>query len=159
MNRSLPARLLHLLLAAAIVHQLAVSLLMQKPEPGRPENLGCELHQGVGLASAGILVIFWLLVLVRRREHGMATLVPWFSAPRRRAVAAELVRHWGALKKWALPSPAEETRLASAVHGLGLLVATAMAATGIVVGQSNVCLPGRARGACRLASDKRERTP
>ena len=35
---------------------------MQKPEPGRPENLGFELHQGVELASAGILVIFWLLV-------------------------------------------------------------------------------------------------
>jgi hypothetical protein len=26
----------------------------------------------VGLASAAILVIFWLLVLVRRREHGIA---------------------------------------------------------------------------------------
>ena len=79
MNRSLPARLLHLLLAAAIVHQLAVSLLMQKPEPGRPENLGCELHQGVGLASAGILVIFWLLVLVRRRIKGHVVLKRMFS--------------------------------------------------------------------------------
>jgi cytochrome b561 len=58
-NRALPTRLLHLLLAAAIVHQLAINLLMQKPEPGRPEKLGFELHQGVGLASAGILVIFW----------------------------------------------------------------------------------------------------
>jgi hypothetical protein len=84
MKRSLPARLLHLLLAAAIVRPLAASLLMPKPEPGRPENLGFELHQGVALASAGILVIFWALVLVRRREHGIATLVPRFSAPRRR---------------------------------------------------------------------------
>lgn len=133
MTRSLPTRLLHLLLAAAIVHQLAVSLLMQKPEPGTPENLGFELHQGVGLASAGILVIFWLWLLVRRREHGIAALVPWFSAARRGAVAADLARHGAALKKWALPSPAEETPLASAVHGLGLLVATGMAATGVVI--------------------------
>jgi hypothetical protein len=45
---------------------------MQKPQPGRPENPGVELHQGVGLASAAIRVICWLLVLVRRREHGIA---------------------------------------------------------------------------------------
>ena len=34
-------------------------MLVQKPEPRTPENLGFKLHQGVGLASAGILVIFW----------------------------------------------------------------------------------------------------
>lgn len=134
MTRSLAARLLHLLLAAAIVHQLVVSLFMQKPEPpGRPGNLGFELHESVGLASVGILVIFWLWTLLRRRQHGVPALVPWFSATRRRAVAADLAWHWAALKKGALPPPPEETPLASAVHGLGLLVATAMAASGAIV--------------------------
>lgn len=49
---------------------------------------------------------------------------------RRKAVAADLAGHRAALRKGELPSPAEEAPLASAVHCLGLLVATAMAATG-----------------------------
>lgn len=87
MTRSLPTRFLHLLLAAAIVHQLAVSLFMQEPKPsGRPGNLGFELRGSVGLlASVGTLVIIWLWTLIRRREQGIAALIPRFLATRRRA--------------------------------------------------------------------------
>jgi cytochrome b561 len=44
-----------------------------------------------------------------------------------------MATHWAALKSWELPSPSEDTPLASAVEGLGLLVASAMAATGAVL--------------------------
>ena len=61
-------------------------------------------------------------MLVRRREHGVAALVPWFSALRHRAVFADAGRHLGALKQLTLPPPGDaETPLPSAVHGLGLL--------------------------------------
>lgn len=120
-------------IAQAQAQQVHYGIAWQEARQGRPGNLGFELHESVGLASVGILVIFWLWPLVRNREHGISALIPWFSAARRKAVAADLAGHLTALRKGDLPSPAEEAPLASAVHGLGLLVATAMAATGAVV--------------------------
>jgi cytochrome b561 len=131
MPHSLPTKLLHGFLAASIIHQLVVSQFMTHPRPGRPGDFAFDLHSWVGLASMGVVGAFWLWVLVRRREHGVAALVPWFSALRRRAVFADAGRHLHALKQLTLPPPGDaETPLPSAVHGLGLLTATAMAATG-----------------------------
>ena len=131
MPHSLLTKLLHGLLAASIIHQLIVSQFMTHPRPGRPGDFAFDLHSWVGLASMGILVAFWLWVLLRRREHGVAALVPWFSSTRRRAVFADFGLHFRALKRFTLPPPGEvETPMASAMHGLGLLTATVMAATG-----------------------------
>jgi cytochrome b561 len=69
--RSLPTRLLHGLLAAAIVYQLVGSLVMNAPKPGMPANLAFELHESVGLATVGLLAAFWLRTLVRRRGAGL----------------------------------------------------------------------------------------
>jgi cytochrome b561 len=134
MKRSLLTRLLHLLLAAAIIHQLAVSLVMQMPNPsGRRGTLGFEFHEIVGLLSLGVLAIFWVWTLVRRREHGFTVLVPWFSSVRRKAAMEDLSLYLGAIRKRVFPQPPDESPFARAVHGLGLLVATSMAATGAVV--------------------------
>jgi cytochrome b561 len=134
MKSSLTTRLLHAALAAAIVHQLVVSLFMEAPKPGRPaENLAFELHETVGLVSLGLLALFWLWTMFRQREEGPGALVPWFSAERRRLVLADVANYRRSLVQLRLPSPTAETPLASAVHGLGLLVATAMAVTGAMV--------------------------
>jgi cytochrome b561 len=148
MQRSLPTRLLHALLAVAIIHQLAVSQFMTHPRPGRPGDFGVELHTWVGLASFAIVLAFWLWTLLRRREHGFVDLVPWFSAARRGAVLADLRHHLDSLKRLSLPDPGTETPLASAVHGLGLLTATAMAATGTLAWflsapDGRIAAPGR----------------
>jgi len=133
MKRSFPTRFLHLLLAAAIVHQLVVSLFMEAPRGGRLGDTAFDLHQYVGVGSMGIIFLFWIWTLVRRREHHVATLVPWLSSKRRRAVFADLGLHLSALKRFELPLPGEESPLVSAVHGLGLIAATAMAATGTAI--------------------------
>lgn len=134
MKSSLTTRILHAALAVAIVHQLVVSWFMERPKPGRsPENLAFELHETVGLITLGLLALFWLWTMVRRREDGLGALFPWFSAERRRRVVADLGAYRASLIQRRVPPPAAETPLASAVHGLGLLVATAMAVTGAVV--------------------------
>jgi cytochrome b561 len=134
MQKTILTRLLHAGLAVAVIHQLAVSLVMQAPHPGRaPADLAYELHESVGLASLGILAAFWVWVLLRRREHAPGALFPWFSRRRRAAFLADLGDHARSLVRLRLPMPREETPLASATHGLGLCAATGMALTGGVL--------------------------
>lgn len=122
-------KLLHLLVALAVVHQLAISLVMTRPSPGRPGDSLFELHELVGLVSLGVLLIFLLWVIVRRRETTAGMLYPWFSRNRRRALRIDLKAHFHSIKSGRILLT-QESPLASAVHGLGLLLVLAMAATG-----------------------------
>ncbi|MEQ8693963.1 MAG: cytochrome b/b6 domain-containing protein [Gammaproteobacteria bacterium] len=131
MHRSLITRALHAVLALVIVNQLAVSLFMERPVTGGlPENLAFEFHEVVGLTSVFVLGLFWGWTMLRREEHGLATMVPWFSTSRRRALLADVRDHLHSLRRLRLPIPGSETPLANAVHGLGLMIASAMALTG-----------------------------
>lgn len=122
-------KLLHLLVAAAVVHQLVISLVMTRPAHGRPGDSLFELHEWVGLVSLGVLLIFFLWVIVRRRETTAGMLYPWFSSHRRRALWVDLNAHLANLKGGRILLT-QEGPLASAVHGLGLLLVLLMAATG-----------------------------
>ena len=133
MKRSFTTRALHLLLTVAIVHQLFISLIMKIPRHGRPGNTGFELHEYVGIASMGIIVAFWFWTLVRRSEHGIGEILPWFSASRRRALYDDILTHLRAIRRFDLPRADAATPLASAIHGLGLLAASAMAGTGTII--------------------------
>lgn len=124
-------RVLHLLIALAVVHQLGVSLIMVVPEAGKPGNIYYEFHESVGLASFGIVLAYWIWLALRRTDRGAGALFPWFSSPGRGAVLADLRAHLISLGRLRLPA-LEEQPLASAVHGLGLLTATIMAGTGML---------------------------
>lgn len=126
---SWPTRLLHFLLAGATVHQLAVSLVMKVPKANKPGNVAFELHEAVGIASLGIVALFWLWSMVRRNEPGIGVLFPWLSQIRRRALFQDLRTHWTSLRRLRIHF-APERPAASAVHGLGLLAATGMVTTG-----------------------------
>lgn len=133
MPRSLLTRLLHATIALAVIAQLVGIGLAEPPKAGTPGNLMFSVHEFVGLGTLGVLLAFWLWTLLRRREHGFTALVPWFSRSRRAAVLADLRHHVAFLRRLRLPQPSRETPLASAIHGLGLIVATMMASTGAVV--------------------------
>ena len=123
-------RLLHAALLLAALWQLIGSNFIEPARVGQPANLMFELHEIVGLTTLGLVVAFWLWSMVRRCETPFAALFPWLSASRLKAVGADLSRHWGEVKRFRLPGGEAETPLASAVHGLGLLTALAMGASG-----------------------------
>lgn len=64
-------RVLHLLIAVAVVHQLGVSLIMIAPEAGKTGNIYYEFHESVGLVSFGIVSAYWLWLALRRRVLGL----------------------------------------------------------------------------------------
>lgn len=131
-RHSLGTRALHMGVALAVVWQLGVSLLMRGPSPNRPGDSLFLTHQWVGIATLTILVLFWLNLALRRFGSQAGDLFPWFSRPRRRALVQDAALHGRALIRLRLPPSSAGSPLASAVHGLGLLLMTLMAGTGFV---------------------------
>jgi cytochrome b561 len=128
--RSHATRILHLALALIVLHQLVGSNFMEAPLPGDDPELPFILHQWMGLAGFAFVFLFWLWTCLRDpRETRISKLVPWFSASRSRAVFRDVrasLRELGALRP---PSDSHDA-LASAVHGIGLLILSFMALTG-----------------------------
>lgn len=129
-RHSFGTRLVHAGLASAVVLQLATSLVMQVPRPGRPANFAFDLHQIFGVAALVCALGFWVVIVTRIAGTDAGRLVPWFSGTRLAALRADIVAHWAAARRLRLPDYDPEGALASAVHGLGLLLMTYMAISG-----------------------------
>lgn len=129
-SRSHMTRLLHLAVLLAVVDQLLTSLIMERPLPGEAPDWPFALHQQVGVVGLGALLLFWLWTFIRdARETPLRRLVPWFSAEGLADLAADVRAILRALAAGRAP-PLHLDALASAVHGLGLLLATFLAASG-----------------------------
>lgn len=129
-RHGLATRLLHMGVALSVIWQLGVSLIMQGPRGPQPGDLFFATHSYVGLAAMAVIVLFWANLSLRRVGTAHGALFPWFSAERRAALRADTRAHLAALTRLRLPHYDENAPLASAVHGLGLLLMTLMAATG-----------------------------
>jgi cytochrome b561 len=126
-------RWLHAGLALGITLQLALSLVMEHSEPDKPATgiaaATFEVHENVGMVVLAILVLHWLWQLTGHTLHGLGHLFPWFSANGRAAVMADAKR----LVASRMRDNPQVSPLAGAVHGLGILVATAMGVSGAVL--------------------------
>jgi cytochrome b561 len=123
-------RLFHATLATAIAVQLSTSLIM----PGPDEAAGAwifQVHQYSGIVAAALAFAFWLTIFLRREGTELGAMVPWFSAHRLKALLADIRAHFSALARLRLPPVDQDSALAAAVHGLGLLLMTVMAGTGV----------------------------
>jgi cytochrome b561 len=130
--RSQMTRILHLLLLFAVVHQLISSKLISRPLPGDAPSTLFLLHEYIGMASLAVVCAFWLWTLVRHGETRLTKLFPWLSPRRIAAIVGDVVDQIHAMRRGNF-SGESSGALASAVHGLGLLIVTAMAATGTVL--------------------------
>ena len=130
-------RWLHAGVALAVVIQLGSSQVMEVPQPRQLLNgagrLFFTIHRWSGMCVLTLLVLHWLWGFAGHVPYGWGHLYPWFSGPRLKKVLSALK----AFPLWIrgqLSAGGEETvPLAGAVHGLGLLVATAMALTGSLI--------------------------
>ncbi len=127
--RSNTTRVMHLLLLLVVVNQLASSQFMRRPLPGDPPAFIYAQHQYVGLAGLALMAAFWVWMLVRRGETRLVRLLPWLSPSALRDVAADAGAQYRRLASLRAPDDSDGA-LASAVHGLGLLVVSAMTLSG-----------------------------
>jgi cytochrome b561 len=131
-GRSHVTRLLHIFLLLIVIHQLVGSQFMERPLPGEDPAWPFQFHAWIGVAGVAAIFLFWLWTLVRHRsETPVGRLVPWFSAAGYRNVLVDAQRIYQRLTgRRALEPDNADGAFASAVHGLGLLVASVMAASG-----------------------------
>lgn len=130
MKKHIFTRILHAVLAVAVIHQLVVSTFMQAPLDGKAEDFAFELHETVGFVAFGIVILFWVWVIVRGVDTSIKSLFPWFTSVNRKQVFGDIREALHALVHGHKPALSIESSLASAVHGLGLLLVLAMALTG-----------------------------
>ncbi len=125
--RSFATKLLHWLVALTIIAQLGLSLVMQSPGRNRPGDSLFEIHEKVGIAATILLISFWLWSIARSGETRLVAFFPWLSLSQFRLVATDARRIFAPLGKGRNERP-----FASAVHGLGLIIATSMALSGLL---------------------------
>jgi cytochrome b561 len=123
-------RFMHALIAAAIVFQMAISLIMDHPRTKRPMTADGGMyytwHEWVGLTALAILVCGWVYRVVTWKRESQGRIFPWVDAAGRSTLMRESKEFL--LLRWTrIP---EDGALAGTMHGLGLLIASAMALTG-----------------------------
>lgn len=124
-----PTQVLHNLMALLITAQLAVGALMHAPRPGEAPSTMFELHEVLGLTSLATVAAFVAWALLRRVDTPVRQLFPWFGEARAR-VLGQFVLLLRGLWQRRLPDPEATADFASAIHGLGLLAALGMSASG-----------------------------
>ena len=140
-RRSLLTKVLHAGLLLAVSHQLLLVGFVERPRAASPGNDFFVWHETVGVVTLGIVTAFWLWALLRRSETAASALFPWLTKHRCQALWRDVRAHVDELRQFRLRR-ADESALASATHGLGLLVVAGMAGTGAVMALGGV--PGGA---------------
>lgn len=126
-GKSATTKILHWLAALTIIAQLGLSLVMQSPGRNRPGDSFFEIHEKVGIAATVILITFWIWSIARSGETRLVAFFPWLSIKQLGLVASDAKRILAPLQHGQNERP-----FASAVHGLGLIIATIMALSGIL---------------------------
>ena len=129
-RHSRSTRFFHAGLALAIVTQLLTSLWMLGPDEAQAGDILFQVHRYSGLTATVLAFGLWLTILVRSRGTRLGALIPWFSGQRLAALWRDTRVHLVAALNLRLPAHDAQAALPSAVHGLGLLLITAMAASG-----------------------------
>ncbi|MEO5331018.1 MAG: cytochrome b/b6 domain-containing protein [Magnetococcus sp. YQC-5] len=126
-------RLLHIVIACGIMTQMVGSLVMIHPKPGRQGDLFYAMHETWGQVVLGVLVIHWIWSMVRPGSIAFAQLFPWFSLARYRAIQEDIKQFATHAVRFRLPDATQPSPLASAIHGLGLIVATLLGMSGVIL--------------------------
>lgn len=131
-KHTLLTRIAHIGLAIAVVVQLLTSLVLVPLSPTETPNTYFYIHNYSGLTAFAFIVLFWVVVMVRKSGTRPGLLFPWTSGTRIRAVWDDLVMHLRMLARFKLPPVNGDSAFASAIHGLGMLLILAMATAGTI---------------------------
>lgn len=116
-----PTKMLHWLLVVTVTFQLASSLFMADTAT----QFLYPAHEITGLIAGIGIVLFWIYAFA---NSDLGILLPW-----NRAGGIAIVHDLRGLLHGRLPRAGNQVGLSSFVHGLGLLVLSASAITGLIL--------------------------
>lgn len=124
-------RWLHGLIAIGIIGQLALSQLMTGPDhldtATTLQKNTLELHEWLGLATVALMLAHWLWLFLPNSDVHLSKLFPWNKAGR--SAVWKDISYLNKNKQ--LPPLGAHGGLSGMVHGLGFLVASMMALSGL----------------------------
>ena len=129
-------RMIHWGFALLIPLQLLSEELMKRPKLGRirteSQEFFFEMHEWVGMLALTLILMRFAWGLMNK-EASVSRLYPYFTTTGRSHLVYELKHEVMGWFKGKLPQPSRERCIASAVHGLGLLLVLAMGVTGAMM--------------------------
>jgi cytochrome b561 len=130
MRYSKVIRWLHAVVAVTITFLLAISLVMDHPHAKKPMTADGGLyfrwHEWIGLLALAALAFGWIYRITRWKRESQGRFFPWIAASGRQSLFGE-TRQFLMLRWTQIP---QDGALAGTLHGLGLLLASAMVLTG-----------------------------
>jgi len=126
---------IHLAIVCLVSFQLFSEQMMEIPKPDKPTDdtqaLFLLLHEWNGFIVLGMAILFLMLRSDKSQERH--SLFPWLSVSGWKGIFKELVHDIPGWFKGKLKKPEESFRIASSVHGFGILLLIALGSTGIMV--------------------------
>ncbi|MFQ5519089.1 MAG: cytochrome b/b6 domain-containing protein [Mariprofundus sp.] len=135
MSYERPVRILHFSLMITVMMQLLSEQFMQVPKPGHViDELGALIfgfHQLSGFIVLIAAIVYLMIVL--DKDEGKQRLFPWLSSEGRCALWLEIRRDIPGWFKGKLRTPDEAHAIAGCVHGMGIMLTTALGLTGSMI--------------------------
>jgi len=132
MRFSTSTRLLHFFLIVTVVYLLFSSKFMMAPEPGKMigfKTILFTLHMVFFGWVAFLISTAYAMILYQDKDR-WARMVPWFSSSHSAAFFKSARKEISGLFLGRLPPPEGKGALASAAHGLGILLLIAQGSAG-----------------------------
>ncbi|MDX8395769.1 MAG: cytochrome b/b6 domain-containing protein [Mariprofundaceae bacterium] len=125
-------RVLHFSIVVTVIYQLASSIWMAPPEPGKLVGFDAVLFSWhvffIGWAAFILGCVYAMVKFTEGDDWGR--MIPWFSGERRAAFFKSARRELPDVLTGKLAPPEKKGALAGAVHGLGFLLLIALGSTG-----------------------------
>ncbi len=125
-------RWLHASIALSLTIQLVLSLVLVPPdefdEAGSLGIWAMEGHEIIGLVAAGLLFLHWLWMFLPNNDVKLTNLFPFLKAGGVQQIKSQIQY---VMKEQKLPDASEHGGLAGLIHGFGILIATAVAVSGV----------------------------
>ena len=125
-------RLLHSIFAILIIIQLFSIYAIDNRFFTKPiRTFLFDIHKYGGLVTFAVLFLFWIFAFKRHQGTPVSELFPWLSRKALCDLLSDIIHHMKSILKFEMPVHTNPAPLASAIHGLGVIIMSVMATTGV----------------------------
>lgn len=125
-------RLLHCVIAVLITVQLYTIYALDNRFFTKPiRSFLFSVHTYSGIVVFCALFLFWIVIMTRQQGTSVKELFPWVSVSALKNVFHDCGYYITSLRHFKIPEHRTPAPLASAIHGIGIIIMSVMAISGV----------------------------
>jgi cytochrome b561 len=125
-------RLLHAIIAILVIIQLYSIYAVENKFYNDPiRTVLWNFHKYGGLVAFVALFSFWIVILTRSGGTSVTELFPWVSLRALKNLCYDIFHYIKSIMQFKIPEHTNPSPLASAIHGLGIIIMSVMAISGV----------------------------